>query len=58
MSLPLRAAPPTAIKLTGCRRLPRGPGCRSLTTSQRYVRPDHQAITDAGEALSVFLTAG
>jgi integrase len=33
-------------------------GHGSLTTTQRYLHPDHQAITDAGEALSVFLTAG
>jgi integrase len=33
-------------------------GHGSLTTTQRYLHPDHQAITDAGEALSVFLNAG
>ncbi len=33
-------------------------GHGSLTTTQRYLHPDHLAITDAGEALSAYLTAG
>jgi integrase len=33
-------------------------GHGSLTTTQRYLHRDHQAITDAGEAVSVFLNAG
>jgi integrase len=33
-------------------------GHGSLTTTQRYLHPDHRAITDAGEALSAYLNAG
>ena len=33
-------------------------GYGSLTTTQRYLHPDHRAITDAGEAPSVYLDAG
>jgi integrase len=33
-------------------------GHGSLTTTQRYLHPDHRAITEAGEALSVYLNAG
>jgi integrase len=33
-------------------------GHASLTTTQRYLHPDHRAITEAGEALSVYLNAG
>lgn len=33
-------------------------GHGSLTTTQRYLHPDHQAITDAGVALSAYLNAG
>jgi hypothetical protein len=32
-------------------------GHGSLTTTQRYLHPDHQAITDAGTALSAYLGA-
>ena len=32
-------------------------GHGSLTTTQRYLHPDHRAITDAGEALSAYLNA-
>ncbi len=31
-------------------------GHGSLTTTQRYLHPDMQSITDAGEALSLHLT--
>ena len=27
-------------------------------TTQRYLHPDHRAITDVGEALSAYLAAG
>lgn len=33
-------------------------GHGSLTPTQRYLHPDHRAITEAGEALSVYLNAG
>jgi integrase len=33
-------------------------GHGSLTTTQRYLHPDHRAITDAGEALSAYLSGG
>jgi integrase len=33
-------------------------GHGSLTTTQRYLHPDHRAITDAGVALSAYLNAG
>jgi integrase len=33
-------------------------GHGSLTTTQRYLHPDHRAITDAGAALSAYLNAG
>jgi integrase len=33
-------------------------GHGSLTTTQRYLHPDHRAITDAGAALSTYLNAG
>ncbi len=33
-------------------------GHGSLTTTQRYLHPDHRAITDAGAALSAYLSAG
>ena len=33
-------------------------GHGSLTTTQRYLHPDHRAITDAGVALSAYLSAG
>jgi site-specific recombinase XerD len=33
-------------------------GHGSLTTTQRYLHPDHRAITDAGVALSSYLSAG
>jgi hypothetical protein len=33
-------------------------GHGSLTTMQRYLHPDHRAITDAGVALSAYLNAG
>jgi hypothetical protein len=29
-----------------------------LTTTQRYLHPDHRAITDASVALSAYLNAG
>jgi integrase len=33
-------------------------GHGSLTTTQRYLHPDHRAITNAGAALSAYLNAG
>jgi integrase len=33
-------------------------GHGSLTTTQRYLHPDHRAITEAGEALSAYPNAG
>lgn len=33
-------------------------GHGSLTTTQRYLHPDHRAINDAGVALSAYLSAG